>query len=78
MRLEQHLGSMDEASKLEIHQTVDQFVRFLIGDRKVAVRELERIQGNKFIDIPQDSGEYNKMYGNLFKDIRKAVEKNIK
>ncbi len=68
---------MDEASKLEVHQTVDQFVRFLIGDRKVAVRELERIQGNKLIDVPIEAKEYNKLYGNLFKDIRKAIEKNL-
>lgn len=77
MRLEDHLEKMNEVSKLEIHQTVDQFVRFLVGDRKVAVRELERIQGNKLFDIPQDSQEYNKMYSGLFKDIRKAIEKNL-
>ena len=78
MRLENHIKDMNEASSMELKKVIDQFVRFLIGDRKVALRELESLKKFSFPIPKVDNKEYNDLYGNLFKGLRQAIEKNMK
>jgi acetoin utilization deacetylase AcuC-like enzyme len=69
---------MNEAISMEMNQTIDQFVRFLIGDRKIALKQLEKL---KKVNVPlsknMNSEKYNQLYGGLFKDIKQAIEKNF-
>ena len=68
----------DEALSMELNRVIDNFARYLIGDRKNAIRELEKLIKTS-VPFPQKStDEYNKMFNSLYSDIKKAVEKNIK
>lgn len=78
------INRIDEASDSIVYgsivkQVVDQFVRFLIGDKKVAISSLEKLMNKKIFSGPLklDDKEYNVLYENLFKSIKKAIVMNI-
>jgi len=55
---------------------VDEFVRFLIGNRKTACSRLQKFTKVE-IPVDTDAGEYNKVYSKLLEDISKAISKNL-
>jgi hypothetical protein len=76
MRLLEHLDQMKEAKAFknrDISYIIDEFTRFLIGDRNTALRNLKKWKDVE-IEIPKD---YNKTYDKLFDDISNAVMKNL-
>ena len=77
MRFQEHLDKMNEAKPFknrDVSYIVDDFVRFLIGDRNQALNNLKK-RVNIEIDIPED---YNKAYDKLFDDISTAIMKTLK
>lgn len=58
-------------------QTVDNFVRFLIGDPKAAVKKLTDLKNAGVSLKGVKADEYNQLYGNLFKDIMSAIDRNL-
>jgi hypothetical protein len=66
---------VDEAKfkNRDVSYIIDDFVRFLIGDRKQALNNLKKWT-NVDINIPDD---YNKTYNKLFDDISNAVMKTL-
>lgn len=77
-KLEKYMGRTDEALSMELNRVIDQFARFLIGDRKSALNQLEKLMKTNVPFSQKSSEEYNKMYNALFSDIKRAVEKHIK
>jgi len=69
---------LNEALSMELNRVIDNFVRYLIGDRKNAIRELEKLIKTDVPFSQKSTDEYNKMFNSLYSDIKKAVEKNIK
>lgn len=61
-----------------LESVIDDFVRFLIGDRNVALNGLKKMAKSKFMDdyIPEPGKDYNNLYAELFADISKAIKKN--
>jgi hypothetical protein len=76
MKLDKYLGSIDEAKSFknrDVSYIVDEFTRFLIGDRKQALNNLKKWI-NVDIPIPDD---YNKAYTKIFDDISTAIMKTL-
>lgn len=58
---------------------VDNFVRFIIGDRSVALSGLKSLINSclNTMDDEIEPEEYNQIYLNLYTDILKAIDENI-
>jgi hypothetical protein len=58
---------------------VDNFVRFIIGDRSIALLELKSLINSclNTMDDEIEPEEYNQIYLNLYTDILAAIDKNI-
>lgn len=62
-------------------RVLDNFVRFLVGDPKVALSHLQEL-GNSGVDLdPDRSGggsSYNELYDNLLTGFKEVVERNLR
>jgi len=72
-------SNINEDRKMMQKQVADNFVRFLIGDRKQALNNLKNIgysdESKKFMkQMADDSQAYNKLFGQLFKDMEKITK----
>jgi len=72
-------SNINEDRKMMQKQVADNFVRFLIGDRKQALNNLKNIgysdEAKKFVkQMEDDSQAYNKLFGQLFKDMEKITK----
>lgn len=77
------LDNIQEAMALknkDIGHVVDDFVRYLIGDRNKAISGLRSMSNILNIDnsIPEPGAKYNKLYDKLFNSIVDAIQKNMK
>ena len=68
------MGEAKSFKNRDVSYIVDDFVRFLIGDRQQALNNLKKWQKVE-IEIPDD---YNSAYSKLFDDISTAIMKTLK
>jgi len=71
---------LNENTKVAPIEIADTFVRFLIGDRSSAIRELEKYKSqNAEFGIMESPGsaEYNKQFGKLTKLIETAIKSGM-
>ena len=54
-------------------QVADAMTRYLIGDRKAAVRQLASLSSK--IDIKENKDNYNQQYGDIHKAILKVLKR---
>lgn len=62
---------------MEAYEKVDNFIRYLIGDKKIALRYLTSLNPPK-LAIPPAGDEYNEMYDAMFKAIMKAIQTTVR
>lgn len=62
----------------DVKRVVDNFVRFLIGDRKVAISGFTKLIKTN-VPLPNDmsSEEYNTIYKNIFDGMIKTIKKEL-
>ena len=64
--------------KISSIEIADIFVRFLIGDRETAIKQLNQVKDAEFgvMETP-GTAEYNKQFGRLTAAIDKAIKSNM-
>lgn len=75
-RLEEDKEPLHEG-KTSLPEVADLFARFLIGDRKLAIRQLNMIVKDKIGNMEEPGEYWNKQYVSLVTDITKALKKNL-
>jgi hypothetical protein len=76
MRLEEHLTSLNEKTS-NVNDVAYAMVRAIMGDKDEATKTLAKLlplDQAKF----QPGSEYNKAFGTLFNDFKKAIDKALK
>ena len=79
-KISQDLAGKRTASDLSV--IADSFVRYLVGDRKIALSRLKQLANKNFegdLQSVVDAGgnEYNVLYDRMFVDIQKAIRKHL-
>lgn len=74
MRLQGHLENLNESNA---NQIADDMARLVMGDSSQALNNLKK-QVPFDAKWTMDTFKYNKAYAQLYKDIKKAIDKAIK
>ena len=53
------------------------FARFLIGDRKAALKQLDKYKNHSFGIVEPDNGEWLKQFDNLISKMEKAIKSEM-
>lgn len=62
----------------ELEHVIDNFVRYLIGDRQGAINALKKVANKDLgFEVPTIGKEFNDTFTDLFVDISKAIKKNL-
>ncbi len=77
-KLSEHLVN-EESSDRNWKYIADAYTRFLLGDRKAAIKLLSKFTDTDLnLSIESDSKEYNKQWARVFKGILEVIEREGK